>query len=101
MAYAMRTSKVQGVFYVYLLQSESAPGQRYIGFTADVGARLKAHNKGSSPHTSKFRPWRLVAYFAFQDEATARAFEFYLKSGSGKAFAAKRLWPKTSQDERC
>jgi len=33
-----------------------------------------------------------VAYFAFADERKAREFEFYLKSGSGKAFAKKRFW---------
>ncbi|MBL8545689.1 MAG: GIY-YIG nuclease family protein [Hyphomonadaceae bacterium] len=80
------------MFYVYLLESEAFPGQRYTGFTADVAARLKVHNKGDSSHTSKYRPWRLVAYFAFEDEKRAIAFERYLKSGSGKAFANKRLW---------
>jgi predicted GIY-YIG superfamily endonuclease len=57
-----------------------------------VQARLKAHNKGDSPHTSKCRPWRLVSYFAFDTEKKALEFERYLKSGSGKAFANKRLW---------
>lgn len=80
------------MFYVYLLQSEAQPAQRYTGFTEDVAARLKAHNAGNSSHTSKFRPWRLRAYFAFDNEEKARAFERYLKSGSGNAFANKRLW---------
>ena len=80
------------MFYVYMLISESRPEQRYTGFTTDVEARLKAHNKGDSPHTSKFRPWRLAGYHAFEDEKKALAFERYLKSGSGKAFANKRLW---------
>ena len=39
-----------------------------------------------SPHTAKFRPWILLAYFAFANEKTAIAFEKYLKSGSGRAF---------------
>ncbi|MBY0565887.1 MAG: GIY-YIG nuclease family protein [Hyphomonadaceae bacterium] len=80
------------MFYVYLLISEARPDQRYTGFTTDVQARLKAHNKGDSPHTSKYRPWRLVSYFAFDTEKKALEFERYLKSGSGKAFANKRLW---------
>ena len=37
------------------------------------------------------RPWRLKTYIAFSDEAQAIAFEKYLKSGSGRAFAKKRL----------
>lgn len=80
------------MFYVYLLQSEAHPRQRYTGFSEEVFARLKAHNAGDSPHTKKFRPWRLVGYLAFEDEEKARAFERYLKSGSGNAFANKRLW---------
>jgi len=81
------------MFYVYMLQSESHADQRYTGFTTDLQARFKKHNEGASIHTAKFRPWRLVAYFAFENERKAREFEFYLKSGSGKAFASKRLWP--------
>src|SRR5262249_53424606 len=50
-----------------------------------------AHNAGKSPHTAKFRPWRLVTYIAFSDERKAIDFERYLKSASGRAFAKKRL----------
>ncbi|MEO1045993.1 MAG: GIY-YIG nuclease family protein [Pseudomonadota bacterium] len=77
--------------YVYILQSINAPDQYYTGITADLKKRLEAHNNGQSPHTAKHRPWRLVSYVAFADEAKAQAFEKYLKSGSGRAFAAKRL----------
>ncbi len=80
------------MFYVYLLESVAAPEQRYTGFTRDLQARLKKHNEGASIHTAKCKPWRLVAYFAFENERKAREFEFYLKSGSGKAFANKRFW---------
>jgi predicted GIY-YIG superfamily endonuclease len=78
--------------YVYLLQSEAFTEQRYVGVTADLKQRLAAHNAGRSPHTSKFAPWRLVTYVAFSDEQKAETFERYLKSGSGHAFANKRLW---------
>ncbi len=80
------------MFYVYLLESLSAPNERYIGFTTDLKARLELHNAGGSPHTSKFRPWRLVTDLAFSDREKALAFEKYLKVGSGHAFARKRLW---------
>jgi hypothetical protein len=49
------------------------------------------HNSGVVSHTSKYVPWRLRSYVAFTDEALAFAFERYLKSGSGRAFAKKRL----------
>jgi putative endonuclease len=78
--------------YVYLLQSESAFDQRYVGATSDLKQRLAEHNAGKSPHTSKYVPWKLVTYIAFSDERKAEIFERYLKSGSGHAFARKRLW---------
>lgn len=36
-------------------------------------------------------PWELVFYAAFETLMQAKDFEQYLKSGSGKAFAYKRL----------
>jgi putative endonuclease len=77
--------------YVYLLKSESHPKQPYVGSTGDLRQRLKDHNEGRSPHTAKFRPWILVAYFAFVQEETAIAFEKYLKSGSGRAFITRHF----------
>jgi len=78
--------------YVDLLQSERVEGQRYVGVTSDLRQRLEDHNAGKSPHTSKCAPWNLVTYVAFSDELKADAFERYLKSGSGHAFAKNRLW---------
>jgi predicted GIY-YIG superfamily endonuclease len=60
--------------------------------SADLRARLKAHNAGNSPHTSKFSPWELITYVAFSAKTKALDFERYLKSHSGKAFSNKRLW---------
>jgi putative endonuclease len=76
--------------YVYLLESESFAAERYIGVTSKL--RLGEHNAGKSPHTSKYVPWKLVAHIAFSDDRKAETFERYLKSGSGHAFARKRLW---------
>lgn len=78
--------------YVYLIESLSISGQRYVGITSDLKRRLQEHNAGKSSHTSKYLPWRLVTYIAFSDRTKAEAFERYLKSGSGHAFAAKRFW---------
>ena len=77
--------------YVYILQSLSEPDQFYTGLCADVQKRLAAHNAGQSPHTAKFKPWRLLSAHYFADERVAAAFERYLKTGSGRAFAVKRL----------
>jgi predicted GIY-YIG superfamily endonuclease len=78
--------------YVYLLRSVDHPDQTYIGLTADLKKRLRKHNYGEVPHTSKYKPWELVSYTAFQSRDQAADFEAYLKSGSGRAFAKRRLW---------
>ena len=78
--------------YVYLIESIADKTQRYVGITADLKRRLKDHNSGTSPHTSKAKQWQLVTYVAFGDKAKTAAFEKYLKSGSGHTFAKKRLW---------
>jgi predicted GIY-YIG superfamily endonuclease len=80
------------LFYVYLIESVSTPGQRYVGITTDLKKRLQEHDAGKSSHTSKFKPWCLKTYVAFSDRTKATSFELYLKSGSGHAFARKRLW---------
>lgn len=77
--------------WVYILQSIANHEQFYTGLTDDVQQRLAAHNAGQSPHTAKFKPWRLLSAHYFADPQTAARFERYLKSGSGRAFAAKRL----------
>ena len=80
------------MYYVYRLQSTRVPQHGYVGSTADLRQRLRDHNDGCCDYTRPFRPWRVVFYAAFQDAAKARAFEAYLKSGSGIAFGQKRLW---------
>ncbi len=77
--------------YVYILQSLADTERFYTGITDDLKARLSKHNSGSVTHTAKHRPWRIKSYVAFADEARALAFEKYLKSGSGRAFAKARL----------
>jgi len=78
-------------FYVYMLQSIEPPGHWYVGVTEDLEARLTAHNAGKVPHTSKFLPWRVETAIAFRDKAKVAAFEKYLKSQSGRAFAGKHF----------
>ena len=78
------------MFYVYILYSPKSKNF-YYGFTKDLRRRLLEHNQGISKATKPFVPWRLVQYSAFEDEEKAKDFEKYLKTGSGKAFAYKRL----------
>ncbi len=77
--------------HVYIIQSLSDPSEYYTGLTSDPHARLAEHNSGKSAHTSKHRPWKLIHHCWFEDATKASAYERYLKSGSGRAFAAKHL----------
>jgi putative endonuclease len=80
------------VYYTYILESETKPGERYIGQTSDLKNRLKEHNTGICSHTTKFKPWRIRLYIAFETADQAQHFERYLKSGSGHAFADRHFW---------
>ncbi|KAF0179717.1 MAG: excinuclease ABC subunit C [Alphaproteobacteria bacterium] len=76
---------------VYILRSVSDAEHFYASLTDNVDARLKRHNAGGVPRTSKYARWALKTYIAFADDAQAVAFERYLKTASGRAFAMKRL----------
>ena len=78
-------------WYVYVLQSDGNPERHYVGFTEDLKERLARHNDGQVRHTSKHRPWHIKTAVAFTDRDQALAFENYLKTASGRAFAKKRL----------
>jgi predicted GIY-YIG superfamily endonuclease len=79
------------VKYAYLLESEAYPDHFYTGITDDLRDRLARHNRGLVTHTAKFRPSRSKTYVGFTDEQKAFAFERYLMTASGRAFAKKRL----------
>ncbi len=80
------------MYYVYLLRSLPNSKKTYVGMTNDVDARLQKHNSGGSPHTSKHRPWELVASVGVRTKDKAAELEKYFKTGSGHAFAHKHLW---------
>ena len=80
-----------GFFYVYILQTQANPPHFYTGFTENLDSRFAHHNSGGDPHTAQYRPWRIKTAIAFTDREQALAFERYLKSPSGRAFAKKRL----------
>lgn len=77
--------------YVYILQSTTDPGRYYVGLTDDLRDRLRRHNAGEVPATRSRRPWILKNVFGFRDRERAGAFERYLKSGSGRAFARRHF----------
>lgn len=77
---------------MYLIRSVNDSSKTYVGYTMGIEKRIQMHNSGESVHTKKYKPWRLVAYIAFDSEEKAQHFEKYIKIGSGHAFAKRRLW---------
>ena len=78
-------------YYVYILHSLTNPQRYYVGMTEDLDDRLKKHNAGQCKHTLKFTPWRIEIAIAFRLKDKATAFERYLKSHSGRAFAKRHF----------
>ncbi len=76
---------------VYILKNSENPPRFYTGLTADLKARLEAHNAGRCAHTANHRRWAIDVVVKFADEARAVKFEKYLKSGSGAEFARRHL----------
>jgi putative endonuclease len=78
-------------FYVYILVSEANSTIHYTGVTQNLQERVREHNGGGCPHTSKYRPWRLETAIAFTSQVKACAFEWYLKGGSGREFVRRHF----------
>jgi putative endonuclease len=79
------------MFYAYILRSQIQPSVLYYGSSTNLKIPLAKHNAGGNLSTAAMRPWSVVWYGGFESEAAAPAFERYLKTSSGKAFALKRL----------
>jgi len=80
------------MWYVYILKSMTHSGKFYTGFTEDLRRRIAEHNTdGNTGHTAKYQPWKLHAYFAFDDKTTAQDFEAYLKTQAGRRFQKLRF----------
>jgi putative endonuclease len=85
-----KATEWHAMYYSYILLS-SKSHIFYFGSTKDLTKRIDLHNGGKVRFTKSHLPWKLVWYGSFETERQARDFELYLKSGSGKAFAYKRL----------
>jgi len=96
------------MYYVYLINSINYPETFYVGYTTNLDQRLETHNSGGSIHTAKSKPWKLIMYLGFVEQARAKEFacppkfaklesmdkrrrKVYLKSQSGRAFLNKRF----------
>lgn len=80
------------LWYVYFL--ELTNGDIYVGSTNDLRRRVKSHDEEKVLSTKSHLPGILKSYVAVETEAVARTLEHYFKSGSGKAVAKKRFFPR-------
>ena len=62
----------------------------YTGVTSDWRLARRAQCRSRPPH-DKWRPWEIDVVVQFTDEKRAVAFERYLKSRTGCAFAKRHL----------
>jgi predicted GIY-YIG superfamily endonuclease len=77
------------VWYVYFIELSNK--DIYVGSTDDLKRRFRSHQSGHVTSTKQHLPAVLMSYMAVADQTHARQLERYFKSGSGKAFANKRL----------
>jgi predicted GIY-YIG superfamily endonuclease len=89
--YGLAGQPMDAFCYVYILVSEANDTIHYTGVTRKLQQRLLEHNRGKYPNSSAHRPWRIETAIAFKSEHKARAFEKYLKSGSGREFARRHF----------
>jgi len=78
-------------FHVYIIQSQRDANHFYTGYTENIEQRLSEHNSGKCVYTLRHQPWKFKTVLSFSNKQKALAFEKYLKTQSGRAFAKKRL----------
>lgn len=64
-------------YSVYIIKNSD--GKIYIGYSANLLARLKSHNEGRSFYTKNKGPWRLIHQENFESRAEAMRREKFLK----------------------
>ena len=75
------------IHYVYIIQSVNYPDHYYLGYTTNLKNRLAIHHSETTVNTLKYKPWKIKNTISFNEKEKALAFEKYLKSHSGGAFA--------------
>jgi putative endonuclease len=61
-------------------------GSFYVGYTANLEARVWEHNEGRTGYTSKKRPWQLVYSEQFENKTDALKREKFIKAQKSKSF---------------
>ena len=72
------------MYWVYVLTNQDS-SRKYVGFTNNMGRRLKEHNSGHTKST-KNQKWSVVYKEELKDRLIARKREKYLKSAAGRRY---------------
>lgn len=79
------------MFVVYALYA-TRYRKIYIGYTADLEARLMAHNLlAHKGWTIRYRPWTLIYTESFEDRLSAMTREKALKTAKGREFVWQQV----------
>ena len=73
------------MYYVYILYSDKC-ARYYIGYAADVIARLQRHNAGMVTATRNCRPYQIKATKSFNTQMEARKEELRLKKSKNRKY---------------
>jgi putative endonuclease len=74
------------MYYVYIVKSKTTE-RYYVGYTRDIGERLKCHNSGKTKSLRKHIPLEIIKVEEYDTYAEARARERQIKRyKSGEAF---------------
>jgi putative endonuclease len=71
------------MYKVYILQSLK-DRRTYVGFTDNIGKRLKEHNSGKVAATCNRRPFKIIYLENVDNFKDAKERELYWKSGAGR-----------------
>ncbi|EKD84687.1 MAG: hypothetical protein ACD_38C00172G0001 [uncultured bacterium] len=77
-------------YYTYVLQSKK-DGKYYVGFTSNLGERVKLHNDGGVLSTKNRRPLEIVYFEGGISKEKAIKREKYFKTGFGRKFLKDRI----------
>ena len=73
------------MYFVYILYSEKCD-RYYVGYAADVEARLVRHNSGFVTATKNCQPYKICATKSFICEPEARKEEYRIKKQKSRKY---------------
>ena len=73
------------MYYVYILYSRKCD-RYYVGYSADIEARLERHNAGMVTATKNCRPYKISGSKVFATETAARKEEARIKKQKSRKY---------------